>query len=217
MMNSREKWFASMSASERSLYEQMCMRLMCKADERGVSLSVAQIEKLAAQKIMYIREHGLHKIGQFKFGAIPADYPDIELKAKREVKRKSGPGPEAILLKPAQEELIEDGWLVIRVNVSAQKMDGQRFVRSVIITETGVSAGVCDVIAAKGPIALWLEFKSERGRVSEPQKDFRDLAASHGVTVHVVRSLETLRDLMRQANNKLRQFESINQLNVRIQ
>jgi hypothetical protein len=215
-MTRRDRWLESLSAAHRSIYEQLCLRLMAKADNLGMALTVPQIERLAAQKVQWIRENGLHKISSFKFGAVPDDFPDVEIKVKREVKKRTGPGPEAKLQKDCIDELIKDDWLVLRVNVSAQKID-DRFVRSVIICESGESAGVCDLICGKGPLGLWVELKAERGRLTPQQEAFRDLANTHGVLVYEVRSVETLKALMRHANKLLRQFESFNNLQMRMQ
>lgn len=62
---------------------------------------------------------------------------------------------------------------------------------NMLLKAMGVKAGVGDILIAGGrPPLIWLELKSPTGRLSDPQKDWRDWCALVGIPWFLCRSLE---------------------------
>jgi len=89
--------------------------------------------------------------------------------------------------------MILKGFLVIRVNSSAG-YHGDRYVASYIIDNVTdrkkKSRGFPDRLCLKDDGAILIEVKIDDGDLSDGQKDFRELAAEHGVRVLVARCLD---------------------------
>ena len=65
----------------------------------------------------------------------------------------------------------------------------------------GLTSGVSDtiVILPNGKI-LFIEFKDEKGKQSEKQKDFESIVTSLGYEYHLIRDLETFKTLIYEKN-----------------
>ena len=90
--------------------------------------------------------------------------------------------------------------MVVRINSGAQAVDG-RFLRTYTIENNGRSSGMPDVIAVKDGRWLLLEVKTNKGRLSDSQQDFHELAATYGIEVHVVRSVEDVQIILKGPKN----------------
>jgi len=75
------------------------------------------------------------------------------------------------------------GYLVIRFNSGIFKI-GQRFIRAYIIKNNGMSKGLPDVAFMKNGKIKFIEVKQGRNKMTESQKDFKNLAYRYGIDVH---------------------------------
>jgi len=184
----KEAFMRSMTDIEKRMFTNVMHNYMAKAHANGKQLSTDQLQRCAAEYIHVQRTLGPVAAVKMRLGKVPAGWPDVRVKQTRE--RKAAPGQsEAEIQKAIIAELIKCGWLVIRFNSVVTQEHG-RFVRAYTIENSGKSAGVSDLIAFKGGRYLFLEVKTEKGTLNPNQIAFRDLAARHGCTVHVVRSVE---------------------------
>ena len=78
--------------------------------------------------------------------------------------------------------LVLRGWLVIHTHDSRHHP---------------CEPGVPDLIALRMGTALLLEVKAGKDRMSSDQVNFRDRAISRGITVHEVRSLDEVTEMVR--------------------
>lgn len=69
-----------------------------------------------------------------------------------------------------------------RNKITAAKLKGQ-----------GVKAGAADLIVVKDGVIAFVEVKTDKGRLSDAQKNFRDQCAEHRVPYAVVRGINDLR------------------------
>jgi len=92
--------------------------------------------------------------------------------------------------------LVRAGWLVVRMNSGATSYSGKdkkkRFVRFYTIWNNKKSYGLSDLLAFKNNAYLIVEVKNKKGRLSENQKIFLELAKSKKVKVHVMRSVDEI-------------------------
>ena len=87
---------------------------------------------------------------------------------------------ESSILSAVRQYLRLKGWFVIRIQQGL-----------------GCHKGISDLIALKdGQNTLWIEVKTETGRLSEFQEWFQMDITNHGGTYVVVRSLEDIRMMM---------------------
>lgn len=187
----RERFLRSLSPTEMAIYQQMATHYAGKAIDAGKPLSFDQCELCAARMIANWREHGLQKARTMKIGKVPTDWPDVDEKPTREkVKRvrRAAPGESEAEIQSAIIDYMVKRWIVIRFN-SGAFMQGDRFVRAYIVANNNKSSGVCDLVCFRDGRHLFLEVKSATGKLSPDQEAFRDLAASFGEDVHVVRSV----------------------------
>lgn len=78
------------------------------------------------------------------------------------------------------------------MNTGASVIDG-RFVRF-------GTPGCADILASHKGRFLWLELKSPKGRQSEAQASFQERVEREGHTYLLVRSVDEVRDFLRQAS-----------------
>ena len=57
--------------------------------------------------------------------------------------------------------------------------------------------GICDIIAIKDGEVIFVECKSEKGKLSQSQKEFCDTIISHGGHYIIARSIEDMEDYLR--------------------
>jgi len=184
----KEAFMRSMTDLEKKMFAHKMHDYMGKAQKQDIMLSTDQLQRCAAEYIHVQRTLGPVAAVKMRLGKVPSGWPDVRVKQTRE--RKAAPGEsEAEIQKAIITELIKWGWLVIRFNSVVTQEHG-RFVRAYTIENSGKSAGVSDIICFKGGRFLFLEVKTATGKLNDNQIAFRDLAASHGCTVHVVRSVE---------------------------
>lgn len=91
--------------------------------------------------------------------------------------------------------LLYRGFLVIRHNGSAFSTDG-RYVRAYVIANSGESAGLADVFAAKDGRMYFFEVKKADGTQLKSQKKFEALCVERGVFYRVVRSVEDVQNII---------------------
>lgn len=188
----KEAFLASLTKIEKQMFTNVMHNYMAKAQRVGKMLSTDQLQRCAAEYIHVQRTEGPSAASAMQLGKVPIGWPDVRVKQKRE--RKALPGQsEAEIQKAIIDYLKKAGWLVIRFNSVVTQEHG-RFVRAYTIENSGKSAGVSDIIAFKFDRYLFLEVKTETGKLNPNQIAFRDLAQRHGCVVHVVRSVdETVR------------------------
>jgi Holliday junction resolvase len=56
--------------------------------------------------------------------------------------------------------------------------------------------GAPDLVAVKQTRVVFLEVKTEKGKISEKQSEVHDLLRLHGMEVRVVRGIEDIMDLV---------------------
>lgn len=80
---------------------------------------------------------------------------------------------EKSVLAEVKDYLAYTGWRVVRIHQSL-----------------GSERGICDLIAVKGIVTLWIECKSDTGKLSEVQEQFRDSIQDRGHVFIVARKYE---------------------------
>ena len=79
------------------------------------------------------------------------------------------------------------GWLVIHIPNQSTR-GRQRW--------SGLKPGAPDLVAVRHGRVVFLEVKTESGRVSEKQSEMHDLLRLHGMEVRVVRNIDDIMDLV---------------------
>ena len=79
------------------------------------------------------------------------------------------------------------GWLVIHIPNQSTR-GRQRW--------SGLKPGAPDLVAVRHGRVVFLEVKTESGRVSEKQSEMHDLLRLHGMEVRVVRDADDIMDLV---------------------
>lgn len=101
-------------------------------------------------------------------------------------RKESSKTPESQLLSLVMDYLAAHRYLAFRQNTGMMNMGGR-------VVRFGV-AGMADILVFvtqnEQPFPVWLELKSEDGRVSSLQKSFREQVESHGHRYAIVRSLD---------------------------
>ena len=105
-------------------------------------------------------------------------------------------GPsEATIQSHIMARLRQRRYMVVRFNGGGFKKNGQ-FVFNYIIQGLNSSKGFPDVVAFKDGRCYLIEVKTKTGRLSLFQRNFRDYAVHFGTSVHVVRSVDELDELL---------------------
>ncbi len=94
----------------------------------------------------------------------------------------SSPITEAEWLRSVGDALDLTGWAWIHPR-PARRADG----KWTTPTQGNSAKGFPDIVANRPPRVLWLELKTERGRVSPEQKDWLERLRASGQEVHVLR------------------------------
>ena len=193
----RDRFLRSLTHVESTMFNELVRSFISKSHDNGIHLTADAAMRCAAFKIDAIRRNGMRAAITTKVGRVPTDWPDVDEKPERiKRKRTAPPGQsEAEIQKAIVQYLILSKWLVVRINSGAQAVDG-RFLRTYTIENNGRSSGMPDVIAVKDGRWLLLEVKTSKGRLSESQQDFHQLATAYGVQVHVVRSIDDVEALV---------------------
>ena len=97
---------------------------------------------------------------------------------------------ESTIQRQVMQALMAAGCMVVRVNSSVSRTDGDRFLRAYLIGNTGSSAGHADLVAYRDRLAVFVEVKTATGRQSETQTRFADLCQRHRMPYLVVRSAQ---------------------------
>ncbi len=79
------------------------------------------------------------------------------------------------------------GWLVMHIPNQSTR-GRQRW--------AGLMPGAPDLVAVKRGRVVFLEVKTDKGRVSEKQSEVHDLLRLHGMEVRVVRGIDDIMDLV---------------------
>lgn len=116
-------------------------------------------------------------------------------KAKERSARKAT--SEATIQRQITTALQAAGYLVIRVNSAVQSPDESRYLRCYHVANINASAGHADLVAYREGRAWFLEVKAAKGRQSESQQKFQDIARRYGMPYHIVRTPQEALDALR--------------------
>ena len=109
-----------------------------------------------------------------------------DAKAKRDKYNRS----EAKLQKDICDALVDANVLVIRFNSSVQWTEHGSRLAAYRIVNTNATSGLSDIVIFANGRSAFLEVKRPKGRLSESQVKFSELAKRHGMTYHVVTSVD---------------------------
>jgi Holliday junction resolvase len=94
---------------------------------------------------------------------------------------------ESELQRALVQVLSSAGWLVMHIPNQSTR-GRQRW--------AGLLPGAPDLVAVKRGRVVFLEVKTQRGKVSEKQSEVHDLLRLHGMEVRVVRNVDDIADLI---------------------
>jgi Holliday junction resolvase len=103
------------------------------------------------------------------------------------IKRPYFPRKESDLQRAFVQALSCAGWLVMHIPNQSTR-GRQRW--------AGLLSGAPDLVIVKHGRVLFLEVKTEKGKVSEKQSEVHDLLRLHGMEVRVVRDVDDIADLI---------------------
>jgi hypothetical protein len=103
------------------------------------------------------------------------------------VKKPYFPRKESDVQRGIVQALSYAGWLVMHIPNQSTR-GRQRW--------AGLMSGAPDLVAVKRGRVVFLEVKTERGRLSEKQSETHDLLRLHGMEVRVVRDVDDIADLI---------------------
>jgi Holliday junction resolvase len=103
------------------------------------------------------------------------------------IKRPCFPRKESDLQRAIVQVLASAGWLVMHIPNQSTR-GRQRW--------AGLLPGAPDLVVVKRGRVVFLEVKTEKGKVSEKQSEVHDLLRSHGMEVRVVRGVDDIADLI---------------------
>lgn len=114
-----------------------------------------------------------------------------------EITKRKNQKKESRLSAAISRYMILKGFLVVRINSSGSHF-GDRYVASYLIDNVKEkkrkSSGFPDRLCLKNNRSVLIEIKTEEGKVSDAQRDFRALAASKGCDVLIARSIDDVID-----------------------
>lgn len=97
--------------------------------------------------------------------------------------------------------MIDKNFLTIRINSLCTRINN-RFLRSYYIQNNGKSTDLPDLLCLKNSKGYLIECKSAKGKLSDGQKQFIELAAKHGIEVITARSVSDVENYLERANNE---------------
>ena len=97
------------------------------------------------------------------------------------------PRKESAVQRAIVQALSYAGWVVMHIPNQSTR-GRQRW--------AGLMPGAPDLVAVKHGRVVFLEVKTERGKVSEKQSEVHDLLRLHGMEVRVVRNIDDIMDLV---------------------
>jgi VRR-NUC domain. len=109
------------------------------------------------------------------------------MRARYRIKRPYFPRRESDVQRGIVQALSYAGWLVMHIPNQSTR-GRQRW--------AGLMPGAPDLIAVKRGRVVFLEVKTEKGKVSERQSEVHDLLRLHGMEVRVVRNVDDITDLI---------------------
>ena len=98
------------------------------------------------------------------------------------------------------ELLVKLGYLVIRFNSGGRFMNGN-YVRFYTILNNNRSAGLPDLAFMRNSRIIFVEVKTEKGKLRDTQQEFKTLAANNGIEIWTARSWEEVYEKLSN-NNK---------------
>ncbi len=98
---------------------------------------------------------------------------------------------ESDVLKDVINILLENEYLVIRINSGASKV-GNRFIEYYRIMNSNKSSGLPDLLAIKNNSILLIECKSTKGKLRPSQNEFIELASKFNVNILVISDINQL-------------------------
>jgi Holliday junction resolvase len=109
------------------------------------------------------------------------------MRLRQKAKRPYFPRKESDVQRAIVQALSVAGWLVMHIPNQSTR-GRQRW--------AGLMPGAPDLVAVKRGRVVFLEVKTDRGRVSEKQAEVHDLLRLHGMEVRVVRGIDDVMDLL---------------------
>jgi Holliday junction resolvase len=109
------------------------------------------------------------------------------MRLRQRAKRPYFPRRESDLQRGIVQVLSHAGWLVMHIPNQSTR-GRQRW--------AGLMPGAPDLVAVKQTRVVFLEVKTEKGKISEKQSEVHDLLRLHGMEVRVVRGIEDIMDLV---------------------
>jgi Holliday junction resolvase len=106
---------------------------------------------------------------------------------RHRIKKLYFPRKESDLQRAIVQVLSYAGWLVMHIPNQSTR-GRQRW--------AGLLPGAPDLVAVKRGRVVFLEVKTEKGKVSEKQSEVHDLLRLHGMEVRVVRGIDDIADLI---------------------
>jgi Holliday junction resolvase len=109
------------------------------------------------------------------------------MRLRRRVKRPNFPRKESDVQRALVQVLSYAGWLVMHIPNQSTR-GRQRW--------AGLLPGAPDLVVVKRSRVVFLEVKTEKGKVSEKQLEVHNLLRLHGIEVRVVRDVDDIADLI---------------------
>ena len=120
-------------------------------------------------------------------GGSSAKWLTLPMRFRHRLKRPYFQRKESDLQRAIVQALSYAGWLMIHIPNQSTR-GRQRW--------AGLMPGAPDLVAVKHGHVVFLEVKTEKGKVSEKQSEVHDLLRLHGMEVRVVRGLDDIADLV---------------------
>ena len=109
------------------------------------------------------------------------------MRVRHRIRKPYFPRKESDIQRGIVQALSYAGWLVM--HIPNQSTRGQQ-------RWSGLMPGAPDLVAVKHGRVVFLEVKTEKGKVSEKQSEVHDLLRLHGMEVRVVRGADDIMDLV---------------------
>jgi hypothetical protein len=103
------------------------------------------------------------------------------------VEKKKNKKVESEIQSRVADLFIAAGFFVLRINSGAKKLDS-RFFFAYTIPETNSHSGIPDLIAFRKNVAIFMEIKKPKGKLSDNQKATHELLEKYFNTVYTIRS-----------------------------
>jgi Holliday junction resolvase len=109
------------------------------------------------------------------------------MRLRQRAKKPCFPRKESDIQRGIVQALLYAGWVVMHIPNQSTR-GRQRW--------AGLMSGAPDLVAVKRGRVVFLEVKTEKGKVSEKQSEVLDLLRLHGMDIRVVRGIDDIADLI---------------------